>query len=44
MKRAKAREPNALDALAYVGATVAYYGCVAILLICAVLAWVAVPA
>ena len=37
-------EPNALDVLAHVGATVAYYGCAAILLVCMVLAWVAVPA
>lgn len=37
-------EPNALDALAHVGRTVAYYGGIGILLVCFVLAWVAIPA
>lgn len=37
------REPNALDALAHVGATVAYYGCVAVILVCILGLWVGTP-
>lgn len=38
-----AREPTALDALAYVGATVAYYGALAVIAICFLGFWVATP-
>lgn len=37
------REPNALDALAHIGRTVAYYGCIGIILVCMLLAWVGIP-
>jgi hypothetical protein len=37
------REPNALDALAHVGATVAYYGSLAVIVVCILGFWVATP-
>ena len=37
------REPNALDALAHVGRTVARFGCGLIFFACIALAWVGTP-
>jgi len=37
------REPNALDALAYVGVKIAEYGAYAVIVSCIALAWIGTP-
>lgn len=37
-------EPRARDAIAHLAATVVYYSGIVIILVCMLLAWVAVPA